>query len=110
MSSLTSARPGPGPARHLLSPGATRLVGMTAAEVSFANASLMDVFRLFPDDDAAEKWIAETRWPDGIACVKCGSCNVQTKTTHPRMPYRCRDCRKFFSPKTGEVVPPISPW
>lgn len=63
--------------------------------------SLMDIFRLFPDDAAAEKWIVETRWPDGIACVKCGSCNVQTKTTHPRMPYRCRDCRKFFSPKTG---------
>ena len=63
--------------------------------------SLMDIFRMFPDDAAAEKWITETRWPNEIACVRCGSTNVQTKTTHPRMPFRCRDCRKFFSPKTG---------
>ena len=63
--------------------------------------SLVDIFRMFPDDAAAEKWITQTRWPNGIACVRCGSTNVQTKTTHPRMPFRCRDCRKFFSPKTG---------
>ena len=63
--------------------------------------SLVDIFRMFPDDAAAEKWITENRWPNGIACVRCGSTNVQTKTTHPRMPFRCRDCRKFFSPKTG---------
>ena len=63
--------------------------------------SLMDIFRKFPDDAAAEKWIIETRWPSGICCVKCGSVNVQTKTTHPKMPFRCRDCRGFFSPKSG---------
>ena len=61
----------------------------------------MDVTAMFPDDKIAEKWITETRWPNGIACVRCGSLNVQTKTTHPRMPFRCRGCRKFFSPKTG---------
>ena len=60
----------------------------------------MDVTAMFPDDKVAEKWITETRWPNGVACVRCGSLNVQTKTTHPRMPFRCRDCRKFFSPKT----------
>jgi transposase-like protein len=30
--------------------------------------------------------------------------NVQEKTTHPTMPHRCRDCRKFFSVKTGTVM------
>ena len=64
--------------------------------------SLMAIMDMFPTDEAAEKWVIETRWPNGeIACVRCGSVNVQTKTTHPKMPYRCRDCRKFFSPKTG---------
>ena len=27
--------------------------------------------------------------------------DVQTKTKHKTMPYRCRDCRKWFSVKTG---------
>lgn len=63
--------------------------------------SLPEIFQMFPDGAAAEKWVTEIRWPDEIACVRCGSERVQTKTTHPRMPFRCRDCRKFFSPKTG---------
>ena len=64
--------------------------------------SLMAIMDMFPTDEAAEKWVIETRWPSGeIGCPRCGSVNVATKTTHPRMPYRCRDCREFFSPKTG---------
>lgn len=63
--------------------------------------SLAEVFRMFPDDKAAERWIVRVRWPHGLCCPRCGSVSVQDKTTHPTMPYRCRDCRKFFSPKTG---------
>lgn len=63
--------------------------------------SWIEVMDLFPDDAAAERWIVQARWPDEIACVHCGSLNVATKTKHPRMPFRCRDCRKYFSAKTG---------
>ena len=35
------------------------------------------------------------------ACSRCGSVQVTTKTAHPRMPFRRRDCRQFFSAKTG---------
>lgn len=63
--------------------------------------SILQVTAMFPDETSAEKWIVESRWPDGIVCAHCGSDNVQIKTTHPRMPYRCRKCRKFFSAKTG---------
>lgn len=66
--------------------------------------SLVDVFRLFPDDEAAEKWIAAVRWPDGPECPHCGSSNVQSGAKHPSMPYRCRGCRKFFSVKTGTAM------
>ena len=66
--------------------------------------TLVDLFRKFPDDAAAERWFAETRWGGEPACPRCGSVNVQTGTTHPTMPYRCRDCRKFFSVKTGTVM------
>ena len=66
--------------------------------------SLIQLTEMFPDDESAEKWFAETRWPNGVCCPKCGSVSVQSRTTHPQMPYRCRDCRKFFSVKTGTVM------
>ena len=64
----------------------------------------MELFRIFPDDAAAEKWLIEQRWPNGIACHHCGSTNVQTGAKHKTMPFRCRDCRKRFSVRTGTVM------
>lgn len=66
--------------------------------------SLIQLFRMFPDDEAAEKWFIHTRWPTGMACPRCGSTNVQEKTTHKTMPHRCIDCRRFFSVKKGTMM------
>ena len=66
--------------------------------------SLVEVTRKFPDDAAAERWFTKVRWPDGAHCPHCGSVNVQDGTKHKTMPYRCRDCRKWFSVKTGTVM------
>ena len=59
---------------------------------------------MFPDDAAAERWFIEQRWPDGICCHYCGSARVQTGCAHKTMPFRCRDCRKRFSVRTGTVM------
>ena len=66
--------------------------------------SLAELFLTFPDDAAAERWFVEKRWPDGICCHHCGSISVQTVTKHHTMPFRCRDCRKRFSVRTGTVM------
>ena len=66
--------------------------------------SLVEITRLFPHNEAAEDWLIHVRWPDGIKCPRCGSDNVQEKTTHPTMPHRCRGCGKFFSVRTGTVM------
>ena len=59
---------------------------------------------MFPDDAAAERWFEEQRWPDGIRdCPDCGSTRTGP-ATHKTMPYRCRDCRKYFSVKKGTVM------
>ena len=63
--------------------------------------TLRELFRRWPNDAAAEKWFIEKRWPTGIACPRCGSLNVLTKTKHKNMPFHCRDCRKWFSVRTG---------
>ncbi len=61
-------------------------------------------FKMFPDNAAAEKWFTEQFWPNGICCPRCGSLSVQTGANHKTMPYRCRDCRKRFSTKTGTYM------
>ena len=68
--------------------------------------SMVELFRQFPSDQAAEAWYIGRRWPDGIACPHCGSLNVQTGAKHKSMPYRCREkeCAKRFSPKTNTVM------
>ena len=66
--------------------------------------SIMEVCRIFPDAATAERWFVQTRWPDGPICPKCNSKNVQARPTRKPQPYRCRDCRKDFSVKTGTVM------
>ena len=68
--------------------------------------SLVEIFRMFPDDATAEAWLTEQRWPDGVFCHYCGSTNVQSGSAHKTMPYLCREkeCGKRFSLKTGTVM------
>ncbi len=68
--------------------------------------SLVQVFKRFPDNATAEKWLAGQRWPNGVSCPHCGSSNVQTGAKHKTMPYRCREktCEKRFSTRTGTVL------
>lgn len=66
--------------------------------------SLIRLFEMFLDDEAAERWFIHTRWPDGMACPRCRSMNVNEKTTHKTMPHRCRDCRRYFSAKVGTMM------
>ncbi len=63
-----------------------------------------ELFRMFPDDAAAQAWVESIRWPDGPHCPKCGSCNVQHPVKHKTMTHRCRDCRKWFSVRTGTIM------
>ena len=66
--------------------------------------SLVDLMDMFPSDEVAEDWFIQTRWPNGVACPNCGSTDINDQANHPTMPFHCRDCRKFFSAKTGTVM------
>ncbi len=68
--------------------------------------SIMDALRMFPDDEAAEKWFIEKRWPVGVCCPYCGSLNVLIGAKHKTMPFRCREkeCRKRFSVRTKTIM------
>ena len=65
--------------------------------------SLMALADMFPTEESAREWFEARVWPDGRYCPKCGS--VRTHDAgHNDMPYRCSDCRAYFSVKTGTVM------
>ena len=76
--------------------------------------TLIEVIEKFNTEDKAEAWFIQQRWPNGMACPHCGSLSVATIASRNPMPFRCRDCRKHFSVKTGTVLRnsnlPLSKW
>ena len=66
--------------------------------------SLLEITRRFDTEDKAEVWFTEQRWANGVACPHCGSFNVAVVASRKPQPFRCRDCRKHFSVKTGTVL------
>ena len=76
--------------------------------------SVIELFRMFPDEDSARKWFEELRWGDTRSCGHCGSIRTHATKNGKPMPYRCTDCRKYFSVKTGTSMQssnlPIRTW
>ena len=66
--------------------------------------SLIELADLFPDEPSAREWFEGQRWPDGAHCPHCGSARVSAVASGKPMPWRCRDCRKHFSVRTGTVM------
>ena len=76
--------------------------------------SLIELTALFPDEGSAERWFGEVRWPEGRSCPHCNSKRTVDVKNRKPMPYRCKDCRKFFSVRTGSVLErshiPLQKW
>ena len=68
--------------------------------------SLLDLFDLFPNEQAAEAWFEQQRWEDsGLYCPRCGGCDkVNAVANRKPMPYWCGDCRRHFSVRTGTLM------
>ncbi len=68
--------------------------------------SFIELVRMFPDNEAARRWIEGIVWPEGPRCPHCGTDNVQCGIKHRSMTHRCRECegKPRFSVKTGTVM------
>ncbi len=66
--------------------------------------TIFEAVQRFSDVEAVEKMFIEARWPNGICCPKCGSVNVQVRSSRKPQPFRCNDCKADFSVKTGTVM------
>lgn len=67
--------------------------------------TIMELFEMFPNDAAAERWFELQRWgEEGPACPDCGSCRYAVVKNRNPMPYRCMDCRSYYSVRKGMVM------
>ena len=68
--------------------------------------TLLELFEMFPTEQAAIDWFEKERWGDtGMFCPHCGGVDrVQRVASGKPMPYRCGDCRGYFSVRTGSLM------
>ena len=65
--------------------------------------SIIELADIFPTEESALKWFESRIWSDGRYCPHCGSTRTHV-ASHNNMPYRCSDCRSYFSIKTGTAM------
>ncbi len=56
--------------------------------------TLKGLAKSYHSEDAAREVIEQFRWPDGVACPRCGSVDVVKVPGARAGLYRCRDCRR----------------
>lgn len=66
--------------------------------------TLIDIMKMFPNDETAETWFELQRWDGTVTCPKCGSTNIHERKNRKPTPYQCRSCRKSFSVKTDTLM------
>ena len=65
--------------------------------------TMVQLCDMFPTEESAREWFEARVWPNGRNCPSCGSVNTHD-ASHNNMPYRCSDCRSYFSVKSGTVM------
>ena len=76
--------------------------------------TLLDLSQMFPTEEAAVKWCERLLWGEERACGHCGSLDTHAVKSGKPMPYRCRDCKRYFGVKTGTLMAgsplPVRKW
>ena len=65
--------------------------------------TLVQLADMFPTEESAREWFEARVWPEGRYCPACGSARTH-EAGHNHMPYRCSDCRSYFSVKAATVM------
>lgn len=63
--------------------------------------STFQLFEMFPNQEAARKYLESRLWPNGVKCPFCGQ--KEKITNRKNGFYRCNPCKKDFSVRTGTI-------
>jgi transposase-like protein len=63
--------------------------------------STMQLFKMFPDQEAGRKYFEARLWPNGVKCPHCA--NMDRITPRKDGFYRCNACKKDFTVRTGTI-------
>lgn len=72
-----------------------------AADANFPR-TLQESIVYFSDPNNALRFMIQIRWPNGIACPRCGSGRHTFIST--RRTWQCKECKKMFTVKLGTVM------
>ena len=83
--------------------------------------NLLNLASVSGDETAAHEMFARLRWPNGVACPRCGGADpykltpkAAGKNPARKGLYKCKACRKQFSTTTGTIFEashvPLSKW
>ena len=65
----------------------------------------VDLFDKLPDEQSARQRLEDICWSDGKRrCPFCAGTRTYHVENEQSLPYRCRDCRKYFSVRTDMVM------
>ena len=73
---------------------------------------LLDVLEYWQNEDECKRLLLNLRWPNGVACPRCGNLHISWITT--RFTFDCLACRYVFSVTAGTALHkthiPLSKW
>ena len=77
--------------------------------------NLIDIFRLYPDQEACIEHLENARWRGQAHCPHCGSVHVMRKTDGDRIGrWNCHDCKSSFNVLSGTIFEktriPLQKW
>jgi transposase-like protein len=65
------------------------------------DVNLISLVERFHSEDKCRDFLEELRWPNGLACLRCGDMSVSR--LHKRDQYECNSCRYQFSVTSGTI-------
>ncbi len=76
---------------------------MTAKGMNIPRSTIstFELFKLFPDQDAARTYLESRLWPEGPRCPCCGL--GERITARSGGYYRCNQCKEDFTVRTGTI-------
>lgn len=63
--------------------------------------TLRDAILFFSSPEITHDYVVDLRWPDGVACVHCGSTEIGFIKS--RSKFQCKACRKQFTVRHGTI-------